>query len=105
MKHDARRGDIWMVDLGIAAKVRPCLLLTDYPAADELALITVAPHTTSLRGNRWEISLPLSYLQNGAFHLQQIQSVPVTFLMRRLGVLSDSDYNLILDKLSERLSI
>ena len=105
MKHDARRGDIWMVDLGIAAKVRPCLLLTDYPAPDELALITVAPHTTSLRGNRWEINLPLSYLQSGAFHLQQIQSVPVTYLMRRLGVLSDSDYNLILDKLSERLSI
>jgi mRNA interferase MazF len=105
MKQDARRGDIWMVDLGIAAKVRPCLLLTDYPATEELALITVLPHTTALRGSRWEVSLQINFLQVGAFHLQQIQSVPVSFLMRRLGVLSDSDYNLILDKLAERLSI
>lgn len=34
MKSDARRGDIWMMDLGIAAKVRPCLLLTDFPAVE-----------------------------------------------------------------------
>jgi len=27
----------WLVDLGIAGKVRPCLLLTSYPADDELA--------------------------------------------------------------------
>jgi len=32
-----------MVDLGMIAKVRPCLLLTDYPADDELALISVLP--------------------------------------------------------------
>jgi mRNA interferase MazF len=76
-----------MMDLGIAAKVRPCLLLTDFPADDELALITIVPHTTALRGNRWEIVLSLNFLQPGAFHLQQIQSVPITTLVRRLGVL------------------
>ena len=27
----AQRGDVWQVDMGIAGKVRPCLLLTDYP--------------------------------------------------------------------------
>ena len=40
--------------MGIAGKVRPCLLLTDYPADDELAMVTVLPHTTALKGNRWE---------------------------------------------------
>ena len=49
-----RRGEVWLVDLGLAAKVRPCLLLTDFPADDELALVTVVPHTTAMRGNRWE---------------------------------------------------
>jgi mRNA-degrading endonuclease toxin of MazEF toxin-antitoxin module len=34
----AQRGDVWQVDMGIAGKVRPCLLLTDYPADDELAM-------------------------------------------------------------------
>ena len=37
------RGDIWQVDMGIAGKVRPCLLLTDYPNDEELALVTVIP--------------------------------------------------------------
>jgi mRNA interferase MazF len=105
MKYDARRGDVWMMDLGLAAKVRPCLLLTDFPSVEELALITIVPHTTALRGNRWELPLTLPYLKPGAFHLQQIQSVPINALMRRLGTLSDADYNLILDKLTDRLSL
>jgi mRNA-degrading endonuclease toxin of MazEF toxin-antitoxin module len=29
-------GEVWLVDLGLAAKVRPCLILSDYPADDEL---------------------------------------------------------------------
>jgi hypothetical protein len=44
------RGEVWVVDFGIAAKVRPALLLTDSPAVDELDLVTTLPHTTSLRG-------------------------------------------------------
>jgi mRNA interferase MazF len=59
-----------MVDMGMAAKVRPCLLLTGFPADDELALITVLPHTTSVRGNRWELTIPKPFLKAGAFHLQ-----------------------------------
>jgi hypothetical protein len=27
---DANKGEVWMVDLGIAAKIRPCLLLTKF---------------------------------------------------------------------------
>ena len=38
-----------MVDLGMAAKVRPCLILSDYPAPDELALVVIVPHPTALR--------------------------------------------------------
>jgi hypothetical protein len=49
-------GEVWLVDLGLAAKVRPCLILSDYPADDELALVVVVPHTTAVRGNRWELT-------------------------------------------------
>jgi len=45
-------GEVWMIDFGMAAKVRPALLLTVDPAADELDLVTVVLHTTALRGNR-----------------------------------------------------
>ena len=98
-----RRGEVWLTDMGIAGKVRPCLLLTDHPSEEELALVTVVPHTTALRGNRWEVALPKPFLKPGAFHLQQIQSLSVARLVRRLGSLTQSEMETLEDKLSERL--
>lgn len=82
-----RAGEIRLVDLGLAAKVRPCLLPSDYPADEELALIIIVPHTTAMRGNRWEFSVPFLFLRSGAFHLQQVQSVSLARLERKLGEL------------------
>ena len=81
-------GDIWRVDLGLTAKVRPCVVMSDYPSDDELALILVIPHTTALRGNRWEFSCSQPFLKPGAFHLQQIQPVSLPRLELKLGALS-----------------
>jgi mRNA interferase MazF len=94
-------GEVWQVDLGLAGKVRPCLLMTGYPNNDELALVTIIPHTTALRGNRWEISIAKSFLKDGAFHLQQIQSVPTVRLMRRLGALTIEEMQVIHDRIGE----
>jgi mRNA interferase MazF len=94
-----------MIDLGMVAKMRPCLLLTDYPADDELALVTVLPHTTALRGQRWELVLPKSFLKPGAFHLQQVQSVSVARLERRLGVLSPEEWANVQDRLAAFLGL
>jgi mRNA interferase MazF len=57
----------------LAAKVRPCLILSDYPADDELALMVVLPHTTAVRGDRWERAISKPFLEPGVFHLQQVQ--------------------------------
>lgn len=92
-----------MVDLGMIAKVRPCLLLTDYPADDELAPVTVLPHTTALRGQRWELALPKSFLKPGAFHLQQVQSVSVSRVERRLGVLTAEEWTAVQNRLADFL--
>jgi mRNA interferase MazF len=89
----------------MAAKVRPALLLTGNPADAELDLVTVLLHTTSLRGNRWELSIPKPFLKPGAFHLQQVQSVPTVRLERKLGVLNETEMNQVLDALAERLRI
>ncbi|WP_428307648.1 hypothetical protein [Lacipirellula sp.] len=46
-----QRGEIWLVDLGYAAKVRPCLALS-VPADDaDRALVTLVAHTTSPRNS------------------------------------------------------
>lgn len=60
-------GEIWSVDFGLAAKVRPALLLTGNPAAEELDLVTVLLHTTSLSGNRWELAIPKTLPEAGCF--------------------------------------
>ncbi|MGA3172157.1 MAG: type II toxin-antitoxin system PemK/MazF family toxin [Chthoniobacteraceae bacterium] len=102
---DARQGEIWTVDLGMAAKVRPCLLLTDFPEDDELALITVLPHTTSLHGNRWELAIPKPFLKPGAFHFQQVQSVSVARLVRKLGAVTPQEWQQVQNRLRARLSL
>ena len=98
-------GEVWMVDLGLAAKVCPCLLLTDYPSDDELALITVMAHTNTLRGSRWEHPCPKPFLREGVYHLQQIHSIPVVKFMRKLGDLTPNELAAIRQKLKQRLQL
>jgi mRNA interferase MazF len=99
------RGEIWLIDFGLAAKTRPALVLTSQPNDDELDLVTVLLHTTALRGNRWELSIAKPFLKSGAFHLQQIQTVSTVKLERRLGVLTEAEMNQVLDALADRLGI
>ena len=98
-------GDVWMTDFGLAAKVRPAPVLTENPADDELDLVTVLPHTTALRGNRWELSISKSWLRPGAFHLQQVQTVSTVKLERRLGRLTAEELKPVREALAQRLGI
>ena len=100
-----QRGEVWVIDLGLAAKARPCLLLTDWPRDEELALVTVMAHTTALRSNPWEHSCPKPFLKEGAFHLQQIHSVPVVKLVHKLGSLNGPELSAIEEKLRTRLNL
>lgn len=98
-------GEVWLTDFGMAAKVRPALVLTPTPADDELDLVTLLLHTTALRGNRWELSIPKPFLRPGAFHLQQIQSVSSIRLERRLGTLTPAEMDQVRQALDRRLGI
>lgn len=100
-----RAGEVWMIDFGMAAKVRPALLLTGEPAADELDLVTALLHTTSQRGNRWELSIPKPFLKPGAFHLQQVQTISTIKLERRLGALTPQEMDRVRDALRNRFGI
>ena len=98
-------GEIWVVDLGLAAKVRPCLILSDEPQDDELALLVIIPHTTAVRGNRWELNIPKPFLKPGAFHLQQLQAVPVVRFEKRLGRLTTDELKTVRTRLIELLRL
>src|ERR1700677_272601 len=96
-------GEVWIVDFGMAAKIRPAMLLTGEPADDELDVVSVVLHTTALRGNRWEVSIPKPFLKPGAFHLQQIQTVSTVKLERKLGFLTQDEMGHVLEALADRL--
>jgi len=98
-------GEIWRVDLGVAAKVRPVLVLSDYPKDDELALLVVVPHTTAIRRNRWEVNIPKPFLKPGVFHLQQIQPVPLARFDARIGVLTDAELRRVRSELVRLLRL
>ena len=87
-----KRGDVWLVDLGMVAKVRPCLVLS-IPADDDndRVLATLVPHTTSTRDSRFEVASNVRFLKPGAFDAQNIITIPTAKLVRRLGSLPD-DY-------------
>ena len=50
-----KRGEVWLVDMRYATKVRPALVFSVPFIGNERAVTTVVPHTTSVRGTRLEI--------------------------------------------------
>lgn len=82
------RGEVWLVDLGLAAKVRPCLVLSVAVEDADRSLVTLVPHTTSARGSRFEVSVATRFLKPGAFDAQGLVTVPTVRLVRRIGVLT-----------------
>lgn len=93
--HNPQRGEVWMADLGMTAKVRPCLVLS-IPALDQdRALVTLVPHTTSPRGTRFEVVIPARFLKKGAFDVQGMRDLPHAKLERKMGVLTDDQMRMI----------
>ena len=84
-----RRGEVWLVDLGMVAKIRPGLVLSLSPDDDsDRVLTTIVPHTTSVRGSRFEVRCDLPFLKPGAFDAQNLVTIPTVKLSRRLGAVS-----------------
>jgi mRNA interferase MazF len=83
-----RRGEVWMVDLGMAQKTRPALILSSGYSDADRALVTVVSHSTSIHGSAFEISVPVAFLKPGAFMVQSIMTIPTKWVLRRLGELT-----------------
>ena len=91
----ARRGEVWPVDLGMTAKSRPAIILSAAFRDEERALYTIAPHTTALRGGRFEVGVGLSWLAPGAFDVQGLRSIPASVFIRKLGTLAENEVHQI----------
>ena len=70
------RGEVSLFDLGMEGKVRPALVVS-VPYGDlDRPLVTILPHTTSLRGSQYEIAVKVPFLKPGAFLVQNVATYP-----------------------------
>ncbi|MCT7951656.1 type II toxin-antitoxin system PemK/MazF family toxin [Ancylothrix sp. C2] len=82
-------GEVWLVDLGLAAKMRPVVIVSRYDANPPRALVVYVPLTTQNRGSEYEVAIPnVSFLdKNSVANVQGLGSVATVRLERKLGVL------------------
>ncbi len=90
-----KRGEIWLADLGFAAKTRPVLVLSVPFSDSDYALITVVPRTTNIKSSDFQVELSISGLRPGAFNVQGLTAIPPSKFIRRLGTLQSAEMKLI----------
>ena len=83
-----RRGDVWLVDLGMVQKPRPAVVLNVPYGDTDRVVVTIVSHTTSLRGSPFEIIVPVPFLREGAFAVQSVTTIPAKHALRRIGTLT-----------------
>ena len=88
-----RHGEVWLVDMGMAAKTRPAIdLIADNLTAPRSLLIHI-PITRQNRGS--ELEVPLGHLPfldaESVANVQAIGSLPSVRFEKRLGVVPDGD--------------
>jgi mRNA interferase MazF len=80
-------GEVWLADLGLAAKTRPVVVVSRDDPEPPRALILYVPLTTQNRQSSYEVALPhLSFLAHDSIaNVQGLGSLPIVRLERRLG--------------------
>jgi mRNA interferase MazF len=88
MSNSLKTGDVVLVDLGLKAKVRPCLVLSPKPDSQR-DLAVVAPMTTERRGGECEIAFPkpLWLRENCVVNLAGLLGVEFPRIEGKLGCL------------------
>jgi len=85
------RGEVWLTNLGIAAKTRPCVVLSIPIEPQDRVLVTLIPQTTSVAGTRFEVAIPKPFLKPGAFDAQGIVTVATPRLIKKIGDLTQAE--------------
>ena len=89
MARRVNRGEIWLIDLGLAAKVRPGLVLSVEFRDNERAVYTYVARTTTVRGGCFEVAHVHGLFKPGVFDAQNLGTIPEPKLIKLLGKVSD----------------
>ena len=102
-----RPGEVWLADLGMAAKTRPVVVVSRFDTDPPRALVLYVPLTSQDRGSEYEVELPeLPFLKlEGVANVQGLGSLALTRLERRLGTLPPEVFARIKDALRFALEL
>jgi mRNA interferase MazF len=80
-------GEVWLADLGLAAKTRPVVIVSRHDPEAPRALVIYVPLTTQNRRSKYEVELPkLPFLrETSVANVRGVASLVVTRLERKLG--------------------
>lgn len=81
-------GEVWLADLGMAAKTRPVIIVSRYDFNPPRDIVIYVPCTTQDRGSSYEVNLSeLVFLREGGVaNVQGLGSIPTRRLEKKLGV-------------------
>src|SRR5713226_8609930 len=82
-------GEVWLADLGMAAKTRPVVVISRHDPDPPRALVLYVPLTTQNRLSSYEVPLTrLAFLdRDSVANVQGLGSIPIVRLERKLGTL------------------
>src|SRR5213596_3007714 len=100
-------GEVWVADLGLAAKTRPVVIVSRQDPDPPRALVLYVPLTTQRRDSAYEVPLPrLPFLdRESVANVQGLGSLPTVRLERRMGRLSAGIMERIKDALAFALDL
>ena len=102
-----RHGEVWLVDMGMAAKIRPAVVLIADNLNAPRSLIIHVPITRQNRGS--ELEVPLGHLPflepESVANVQAIGSLPSVRFEKCLGVLPEADLNKVKTALLKACSL
>ncbi|MDZ7341983.1 MAG: type II toxin-antitoxin system PemK/MazF family toxin [candidate division KSB1 bacterium] len=84
-------GEVWLADLGLAAKTRPVIIVSRFDPDPPRSLIIYVPLTAQNRNSPYEVELPhLPFLdKTSVANVQGLASLPMTRLEKKIGVIPD----------------
>ncbi len=92
-----RHGEVWLADMGMAAKTRPAVVLIADNLDAPRSLIIHIPITRQSRGS--ELEVPLGHLpfldKESVANVQAIGSLPSVRFEKRLGAVPETDLRII----------
>lgn len=94
--------EVWLADLGLAAKTRPVVIVSRHDPDAPRALVVYVPLTSQNRGSPYEVELPKQrFLRvGGVANVQGIASISITRLERKLAQLPVE----VLEKIKQALA-